>query len=333
MFEVDCHAVSDVGVGNHVSQDRFFIADVSPTSEAPPTRYSYRNGAHREPNRVDASVRGVKTPQRHDPRRSSKMFGIAHGVQGLPAGERASEIVVETAREFVTKNLHNRAEWKPEVLSCALTAVPGRCALALSEDVARNPWERGLGSTLTLAQVVWPRLYLMHLGDCRCYLWRDSRIEQLTADQIVDGTLAERGVVSDESRSLRRRTLWSFIGDGGRNLSPQVSDTELRIGDTLVLCTQGLVQGVSDHRIAELLDNDISAEEACGRLVEAAHDVGGIEDMTVIVVRFRDQRSSIDVGREINSAMANEDADSEEGMSDYWIDGRQSAFALPTYAK
>jgi serine/threonine protein phosphatase PrpC len=196
--------------------------------------------------------------------------------------------------------------------------------------VARNPWDRGLGSTLTFAQVVWPRLYLMHVGDCRCYLCRDSKIECLTADQIVDGTLAERGVVSDESRLLRRRTLWSFIGDNGRNLNPQVSETELRIGDTLVLCTRGLVQGVSDRRISELLDNDISAEEACRQLVAAAHDVGGIEDMTVIVVRFRDQLSSIDAGLRTNSAISDEPGPDED-VSNYWIDRRHSAIALRTW--
>lgn len=327
MFAVDCHAVSNMGVGHHVSQDRFLIADVTPKSDRGSPHVPGRKQPIHSRNQVDdsANARG-NGHSRRDDGRSSKMFGVAHGVQGLPAGERASEIVVKTAREFVTKSLNNRPEWRPEALSCTLTALPAQCVRALSEDVERNPWERGLGSTLTLAQVVWPRLYLMHVGDCRCYLCRDSKIERLTADQIVDGTLAERGVVADESRMLRRCTLWSFIGDNARNLNPQVSETELRIGDTLVLCTRGLVQGMSDERIAELLEDDLSAEDACRRLVDAAYEVGGSEDMTVIVVRFRDQHSSPDVGHGAGSDVHS----SEEYVSNYWIDGRHSAMALRT---
>jgi serine/threonine protein phosphatase PrpC len=294
MFVVDCHAVSDMGFGHHVSQDRFFIADVVPSEENAASTLSARHlhpphSAHQTTPKADGSFHS-EAGSEPLPGCVSRMFGVAHGVHGLPAGDRASEIVVETARDFVTSNLHNRPEWRPEVLSCTLTAVPGKCAKALSEDVAKNPWEKGLGSTLTLAYVIWPRLYLIHVGDCRCYLCRDSKVERLTADQIVDGTLAERGVVpADSQQSLRRRTLWSFIADNAKNLNPQVTEIDLKVGDTLVLCTSGLVQEVADERIAEVLDSDPPAKDACRRLVGAAHESGGTEDMTVIVARFRER--------------------------------------------
>lgn len=299
MFEVDCHAVSDMGFGHHVSQDRFFIADVVPSEESvaastPSMRHSH-HGHSAKPTPKSKGDFTSEPGSEPAPGCVSRMFGVAHGVHGLPAGDRASEIVVETAREFVTANLHNRPEWRPEVLSCTLTAVPAKCAKALSEDVAKNPWEKGLGSTLTLAYVVWPRLYLIHVGDCRCYLCRDSKVERLTADQIVDGTLAERGVVpADSQQSLRRRTLWSFIGDNAKNLNPQTTEIDLRVGDTLVLCTSGLVQEVADERIAEVLDSDPPAKDACRRLVGAAHESGGTEDMTVIVARFRESEVAVE---------------------------------------
>jgi PPM family protein phosphatase len=286
MFKLDCHARSAVGAEHLISGDRFFIADLVPPDRTNPVREGHATqfgGGGRRP-------RSAVEPERGDPTCvMTKMFGVAHGVDGLPAAERASEIVAETARDFVATHYSNHVRWRPESVSCTLTAVPAKCAQALSNDVARNPWQKGLGSTLTLAQVVWPRLHLMHVGDCRCYLSRSGQIMRLTSDQITDGTLAQRGVVPNDGQgSVRRRTVWSFIADGGETVKPQVTEVDLQLGDTLVLCTSGLVKDIPDEQIAELLNNDPPAEDACRRLVQAAQERGGQADMTVIVVRFRE---------------------------------------------
>lgn len=270
MFQVDCYALSDVGPGHQVAQGRFLLADVPAPGGLPATPTLPTEASEGSPS-------------------CSKIIAVADGMLGLPAGDRASEIVAETAHHFLATNLQRRGEWQPEALNCTLTAVPGKCAEALSRDVEQNPWEKGLGSTLTLGHVLWPKLYLIHVGDCRCYLGREGSVRQLTADQIADGTLAGHTLVeSVNSASLRRRTLWSFIGDGAQNLSPQVVELELHVGDTLLFCTRGLTQGMDEQRITDLLRPDSSAAVACHHLVAAAHESGESDEMVVIVVRFRE---------------------------------------------
>jgi protein phosphatase len=147
-----------------------------------------------------------------------------------------------------------------------------------------------MGTTLTMAYVLWPRLYVVHAGDSRCYLLREGAMEQVTTDQTIAQKLVEQGTLTpDQARASRwNHVLWSCIGGGSPDLSVEVYKTNLRVGDSLLLCTDGLTTVVSDCRIHELLTQSPGAAEACRRLCDAANEAGGPDNSTVVVAHFRD---------------------------------------------
>ena len=84
--------------------------------------------------------------------------------------------------------------------------------------------------------------------------------------------------------------LWNFVGGGDRELSPVVYKSELEVGDTVLLCTDGLTRHVSTDQLAQLLAIPATARETCRRLVDAANDGGGSDNITVVVAHFRGEQ-------------------------------------------
>jgi protein phosphatase len=134
--------------------------------------------------------------------------------------------------------------------------------------------------------LVWPRAYIVHVGDSRAFYLRRGRLRQLTRDQSMGEFMVESGAWTEE-QSRRARTsgvLMSVVG--GSEMMPAVGLVDLAVGDTLLLCTDGLTKHVPDDRIAELLGRAESAEAATRELVAAALADGGTDNVTVIVARM-----------------------------------------------
>jgi protein phosphatase len=136
-----------------------------------------------------------------------------------------------------------------------------------------------MGTTLTLGYILWPRLYLVHVGNTRAYLYRDGELEQLTVDQTLQQELGGRPRWSE--------VLCSMVG-GDAKLKTEAYKATLQFGDTLLLCTDGLTHQVTDEEIATRLSAASSAEGACTSILEDALKEAPTEDSTVIVARFAD---------------------------------------------
>jgi protein phosphatase len=152
------------------------------------------------------------------------------------------------------------------------------------------PQRRGMGTTLTMAYVVWPRLYVVHAGDSRCYLLRYPHFRQITHDHTVAQKLVDAGEIeaNDAETSQWSHVLWNVLGGDVEEIHPSVYRADLRLGDMLLLCTDGLTKHVLDETICEMLAESNSAERACHDLVAAANDAGGSDNVTVVVASFRD---------------------------------------------
>src|SRR5262249_5001035 len=147
-----------------------------------------------------------------------------------------------------------------------------------------------MGTTLTMAYLLWPRLYVVHAGDSRCYLLREDRLHQITTDHTLAQQMVERGVLqpAEAQDSNWSHVLWNCIGGGSRELSVEVHKATLRLGDSLLLCTDGLTQCVPNEQIRDLLREPASAEQVCRHLLHAAHEKGSPDNVTVVVAHFRD---------------------------------------------
>jgi protein phosphatase len=215
---------------------------------------------------------------------------VADGVGGRVGGEVASRAALEAIATYLTHTmgLLYTADTGNETTFLSSLREAGslghRAVLARAQASGEN---EGIATTLTVLMAVWPNLYILQVGDSRCYRLRSGVLEQLTRDQTMAQDLVDSGVLpaARAARSRFANILSSSLG--GRTTQPVVSRTDLQLGDVTMLCTDGLTKHVSDERIAARLRALQSSEQVCRQLVDDALADGGTDNVTVVVLRAR----------------------------------------------
>jgi len=213
---------------------------------------------------------------------------VADGVGGAAAGEEASRLALEGVTRYVSQALNcfyngdvaDDAGFMHELEEAALK-VHNEMGAAASENAAL----RGMATTLTLWIGVWPRAYLVQVGDSRCYTLRDGKLRQMSRDQTMAEEMVEQGVMkrADVAGSRLSHVLSSAIG--GPQAAPVVRRLPQDWGLVGLLCSDGLTRHVSDERIQERLLSMTSARQACEALLQDALDGGGNDNITIIIGR------------------------------------------------
>jgi PPM family protein phosphatase len=221
----------------------------------------------------------------------SLLLVVADGVGGGAGGEKASTQTLDTIVRYVagSSRFLDRLEGQDlEEFRNDLTLAVQWSHAALRDRTIETPELMGMASTLTLALVIWPRAFVSQVGDSRCYHLRGPDLMQVTTDQTVARQLIDQGLLPVEAaeRSPLGQVLSQAIGHRESDVWPVLSELELRAGDTLLLCTDGLMKHVSDTEIAELLRTTASAREAASTLVGAALQAGGSDNVTVLAAQF-----------------------------------------------
>ena len=213
---------------------------------------------------------------------------VADGVGGAAAGEEASRLALQGVTRYVSQALqcYYRSDSADDAgfmheLGEAAVKVHNELADASREDSAL----RGMATTLTLWLGVWPRAYLLQVGDSRCYRLKDGELMQISRDQTMAEELVDQGVFNraDAARSKWAHVLSSAIG--GPLAAPSVRRLEEDWGSVGLLCSDGLTRHVSDERIRERLMSITSSRGACEALLQDALDDGGRDNITIIVGR------------------------------------------------
>lgn len=271
--KIDCYGYSTAVSETRTNQDQFLIADLNKSLQVYLTTLNIANQS-----RVFGHSQG-------------KLFMVADGEGVTDAAERASQLAVDT----VSKYLLNTMPWllrldseREDDFIEDLTAAIDASQAAIQREADVIDAHRGMGTTLTMAYVLWPRMYIVHVGDSRCYLLRDGKLMQLTRDHTQAASLFDQGMLeTDELESHPwSNVLTNVIGGDSDSLRPEVHRTELQRGDSVLLCTDGLHKHVEDTSIRELLNSPTSAEESATRLVEAARVNGSPDSATAVIVRF-----------------------------------------------
>jgi serine/threonine protein phosphatase PrpC len=212
---------------------------------------------------------------------------VADGVGGGPKGEEASRLALEAITDYVASStqcyysmdatdesfLSNLAEGARQVHADVLARASG------------DPELRGMATTLTLWIGVWPRVYLLQVGDSRCYLYRKNQLTQISRDQTMAQELLDQGVLT---RGDAARTPWSNVlssSIGGGQTAPVVTRAVNEWNNTWLLCSDGLTKHVSDEGIGARLAAMTTAKEVCELLLKDALDAGGTDNVTIIVGR------------------------------------------------
>lgn len=254
-IRIDAYGMTDVGRVRRVNEDRFFVGSAC---------WSGR----------------------------THLFIVADGIGGNAGGDVASEVAVQIAvSRLYTKMLSwdERSRAPQSVVARALSDVVGECDDEVrAQGIARGT--PGMGTTLTMACVVWPDLYVAHVGDSRCYRQRDSELEQVTTDHtLVERLVREAAIAPEEAaESPFRNVLTNAIGGSDDDHAPEVEMHRLRLepGETLLLCSDGLFDELSDPEIARILELPGSSVATCSELVTRAKAAGGSDNITAIVARI-----------------------------------------------
>lgn len=212
---------------------------------------------------------------------------VADGVGGKAGGETASRAALEAMASYVTHAMecYYRADARQEqVFLEALREAAQKSHEAVQQRAKEAGGVAGMATTLTLAIGVWPMMYVLQVGDSRCYRLRDGELEQLTRDQTVAQDLVDQGImpVTNVYRSPFAHVLSSSLGG---TTQPVVGAFEIQRGDMNFLCTDGVTKHVSDEQIRERLRTATSSEQACKALIQDALDGGGTDNITVVVLR------------------------------------------------
>ncbi len=263
--------LSDPGRVRPSNEDRFLIAELART----------------------LWVRQTNLPQSetHHGRNRGYVFLVADGMGGHQAGEVASAITVATIEAFVLhllKRFSNlRATDEAAVLK-DLEAALRQADARILEEAAHHPELAGMGTTLTLAFASGWRLFVIHAGDSRCYLFRAGTLRQLTTDQTWAAELARQGTIRPEDigRHPFRHVVTNFLGGGTAGEQVDVRRADLETGDVVLMCSDGLTDMLSDDRITAILAAESEPRPACERLVAEANAQGGKDNITVIVAHF-----------------------------------------------
>jgi PPM family protein phosphatase len=270
-LSVRSFGLTDRGLVRKTNEDQFLIATLTKAI------------------RIQQSSLLVAATRRSDD--EGHIFVVADGFGGAPAGEQASAIAVESIEDFLANTLkwffRLKGAEKEQVLAEFQEAL--RYADArIFEQSAEHPELNGMGTTLTLAYSLGTDLFVAHAGDSRCYLFRESGLEQLTRDHTLATVLADAKSMATDEASRRRLShiITNAVGGRSPGVHAEIRKMGLRSGDVVLLATDGLTRYVDDEQIAATLAAESDPKAACERLMTLALDAGGRDNVTVVVSRY-----------------------------------------------
>jgi protein phosphatase len=220
--------------------------------------------------------------------RMDLVFAVSDGMGGAQAGEYASRITVDKLAALLPKSFHLAAQGLEAGFADVLEELFAQIHRALVYLGGSYQECAGMEATLSLAWFTPGWMHFAHVGDSRIYAAtaRDGRLRQLTHDDTYVGWLRRQGKLNErEARTHpRRNVLQKSLGGSNQFVDPQVGAVAYEPGDRFLLCTDGVVDGLHDARLEELLHRDAPDTDLARRLVEEAVAASGRDNTTALVI-------------------------------------------------
>jgi len=257
-----CYGKTDVGLVREHNEDAFMVADLTAASGPLP--------GEEEISGLVAD-RGIA-------------FAVCDGMGGAAAGEVASHMAVDTL--FHTLRGDSAPEGRDSFARRLVEAVEeagARIYLSAKKDRTR----RGMGTTATVAGLIDEVLFVGQVGDSRCYILRNGRLSLITKDQSLVNQLIEAGqLTADEAEAFEHSNIILQALGTTEQVAVDLTFVELRRGDRVLLCSDGLCGLVRDEAIQEEMACVGALPELTDRLIDLAKAAGGHDNITCIVADF-----------------------------------------------
>ena len=230
-----------------------------------------------------ASDRGRKRSSNEDAFGYSVEHGVyvvCDGMGGAAAGEIASSLAVDEVMRLLT----NRDAARPLLEDAEAAVASANTAIFMRSQSNQNL--NGMGTTLVSLLAEDQRGWLINVGDSRGYRMRNSHLEQITLDHSLVEEQVRMGRM-DPAEALRspfKNVITRALGTQS-SITPDIFELENEPGDLFMLCSDGLTRELADPTIERILKLDLPLQELCTRLVEAANNSGGHDNITCLLVR------------------------------------------------
>lgn len=250
---------TDVGLIREHNEDNFLATDLSLSDEGNPKEQLHE---------VQLGERGLA-------------LAVCDGMGGAAAGEIASKMAVDTVFEFMRGEAPaaNRDEFARRLVRAIEQA-----GIRIFESAKKDKTRRGMGTTATVAGLMDKVLFVGQVGDSRCYILRGGELSLVTKDQSLVNQLIEAGQLTEaEAEEFEHTNIILQALGTTEQVSVDLTFMELRQGDRILLCSDGLSGLVHDDVIKELMIHTKDLSELAERLIEMANAAGGHDNITCIV--------------------------------------------------
>jgi len=222
------------------------------------------------------------------------LYIVADGMGGHASGEVASKMAVDTLQEFFSATADDPERTWPYKMDRSKGYEENRLItgiklsnLRIYEQAQRNSKQRGMGTTIVTLFAVEDGVYVAHVGDSRVYRIRNNQMEQLTEDHsLLNDYKKMKHLTEEEIANFPHKNV--IVRALGMKDTVKV-DTRFeapRVGDTMLLCTDGLCGPVSDERILEIIRQQPDLPAATNQLIEEANMNGGPDNVTAVLARW-----------------------------------------------
>ena len=268
---VELHAKSDIGRVRRGNEDNFLLLDL-----ASQRAWTGTDGAENpaEMRKLEIGDKGL-------------VLVVSDGMGGALAGDVASRMAIDSVREVMIGNGGKGCDPDSSLVDCLkhATLQANRAIHFKSLEDSRCS---GMGATLTGAAIKDGKLDLVQVGDSRAYVMRGDQIRLATKDQSLVQQLVDVGQISEEEAETHmfRNVILQALG-AQTELTPATGRIQLREGDVLLLCSDGLSGKLRNEEIRKIVaDSGKDLGAACAGLIAAANDRGGEDNITVVLARF-----------------------------------------------
>ena len=202
------------------------------------------------------------------------LFAVADGMGGHRGGEVASQVALETMEELEGSDRDTLAEHVR------------RANRAVWDRSVDDEQLSGMGTTLTAVRLDGDSVVLAHVGDSRAYLLRNGALRQLTSDHTLVERMLRSGEITEAEADVHphKNVLTRALGTD-EQVDVDEESVALEDGDRLLLCSDGLTGMVTEEQIQAILEASPDPQNAADRLVRAANRAGGVDNVSVVVLR------------------------------------------------
>ena len=221
-----------------------------------------------------------------------QLFIVADGMGGHACGEVASKMAADAIGEFYLHSRDVDATWPyryDQKLSYTENRLVAAVRLANSrifEKAQLEPSLRGMGTTLVTCLISENNLYVLHVGDSRCYRLRTNELFQLTRDHslLEDYKDARPDLTEEEVRNFPHKNVITRALGMRDSVMVEIKKYQIDNGDRYILCSDGLSGMLDEEDIIELANNGDDLEDSVGKLIEKANHAGGSDNITAMII-------------------------------------------------